>query len=61
MWWSWEKVELSTTFSSKLNVKNHDNQSNRMIFANAALLLFQSIQSNPIKYYFLKDKYLSFS
>jgi len=37
---------LSSTFSRQLNKKSFDNQSNKVIFANAALLLFLSSQSN---------------
>jgi len=40
--WSREKVESSSTFSHQLNRKSYDNQSNKVIFANAALLLFLS-------------------
>ena len=43
---SLEKVELSLTYSSTLSGEPNDNQSNRLIFASAAFLLFLNRQSN---------------
>ena len=43
-----EKVKLRSTFSRTLTGKPNDNQSNRLIFANVAFLLFLNSQSNTI-------------
>ena len=54
-----EKVKLSSTFSRTLTGKPNDNQSNRLIFANVAFLLFLNSQSNTILFALLCSRFKS--